>query len=272
MGVPSGTVTFLFTDIEGSTRLWDSAPDAMRAALERHDSILRSAIEGHEGYVFSTGGDGFAAAFARVGEAVAAAVEAQRGLMSEMWPEGAPLRVRMGLHTGEAAERDGDYFGSAVNRAARLMATANGGQVVCSRVDADLASGLVVFRSLGEHRLRDLAAAEQVFQVGDDVFSSAPVGRRGTHQPADDTHRASGPLHRGGKPGGPLRKRAIDHPDRRRRGGQDPPGSRCGCSGRSRLWGRVLACRPSAGVLRGRGSLSRSCGHALPRRPTPPPS
>ena len=169
-GAPSGTVTFLFTDIEGSTRLWDSAPEVMRAALERHDSILRSEIEGHEGYVFSTGGDGFAAAFARAGEAVAAAVEAQRELTAETWPGAAPLRVRMGLHTGEAAERDGDYFGTAVNRAARLMATANGGQVLCSRSTADLASGVVAFRSLGEHRLRDLAAAEQVFQVGDDVF------------------------------------------------------------------------------------------------------
>ncbi len=169
-GAPSGTVTFLFTDIEGSTRLWDSAPELMRVALERHDSILRSAIEGREGYVFSTGGDGFAAAFARAGEAVAAAVEAQRELTAATWPEGATLRVRMGLHTGEAAERDGDYFGTAVNRAARLMATAHGGQVVCSRSTRDVASGVVAVRSLGEHRLRDLAAAEQVYQVVDDVF------------------------------------------------------------------------------------------------------
>ncbi|HXW34310.1 MAG TPA: adenylate/guanylate cyclase domain-containing protein [Acidimicrobiales bacterium] len=167
---PSGTVTFLFTDIEGSTSLWETAPDAMRAALERHDSILRSAIGGHGGYIFSTGGDGFAAAFARAGEAVTTAVEAQQGLMAETWPELARLRVRMGLHSGEASERDGDYFGTTVNRAARLMATAHGGQVVCSRSTTDLAAGVVAFHSLGEHRLRDLAAAEQVFQVGDDVF------------------------------------------------------------------------------------------------------
>jgi predicted ATPase len=163
-------VTFLFTDIEGSTALWEADPDAMRVALERHDSILRSAIDGQDGYVFSTGGDGFAAAFARAGDAVTAATEAQQRLVAETWPGARVLRVRMGLHTGEATERDGDYFGTTVNRAARLMATAHGGQVVCSRSTADLAAGVGLFRSLGEHRLRDLTAAEQVFQIGDEVF------------------------------------------------------------------------------------------------------
>ena len=167
---PSGTVTFLFTDIEGSTHLWDSHPDAMRQALERHDALLRSAIDANDGYVFSTGGDGIGAAFARAGDAVAAAVDAQQALGAELWPDGAPLRVRMGLHTGETSERDGDYFGTAVNRAARLMATAHGGQVVCSRATADLAAGAADFHSLGEHRLRDLAAAEQVFQIGEGRF------------------------------------------------------------------------------------------------------
>ncbi len=167
---PSGTVTFLFTDIEGSTRLWESEPDAMRHSLERHDALLRSAIDDHGGYVFSTGGDGIGVAFTRAGDAVGAAVEAQRALGTEPWPDGAPLRVRMGLHTGETSERDGDYFGTAVNRAARLMATAHGGQVVCSRATADLASGVADFHSLGDHRLRDLAAAEQVFQIGDGRF------------------------------------------------------------------------------------------------------
>jgi class 3 adenylate cyclase len=116
VGAPSGTVTFLFTDIEGSTRLWQQDEAAMRAALERHDSILRSAIDGHGGYAFSTGGDGFGVAFARAGEAVAAAVDAQMRLAAEPWPEGAPIRVRMGLHTGEVSERDGDYFGTPVTR------------------------------------------------------------------------------------------------------------------------------------------------------------
>lgn len=170
VGAPSGTVTFLFTDIEGSTRLWQHDEEAMRAALERHDSILRSAIDGHDGYVFSTGGDGFAAAFARAGNAVSVAMEAQRDLAAEPWPSGTELRVRMGLHTGEVTERDGDYFGTAVNQAARLMALGHGGQVLCSAVTAGLAGGEVTFVDLGEHRLRDLSGAQQVFQVGPGRF------------------------------------------------------------------------------------------------------
>jgi len=163
-------VTFLFTDIEGSTRLWQSAPDAMPAALDRHDLIVRSAIEDHDGYVFSTGGDGFAAAFSRAGAAVAAALEAQRGLTAESWPQDAPIRVRMGLHTGEVTERDGDYFGTPVNQAARLMAVGHGGQVLCSQVTAGLVGEDVQLVDLGEHRLQDLSAAQRVFQVGEGRF------------------------------------------------------------------------------------------------------
>jgi class 3 adenylate cyclase len=122
VGAPSGTVTFLFTDVEGSTRLWESAPSAMGAAMARHDELVRSAVQTQGGYVFSTGGDGFGVAFARAGDAIAAAVGAQGALAGESWPAEAAIEVRMGLHTGEADERDGDYFGSAVNRAARLMA------------------------------------------------------------------------------------------------------------------------------------------------------
>jgi predicted ATPase/class 3 adenylate cyclase len=167
---PTGTVTFLFTDIEGSTRLWDSAPEAMQIALERHDVLMRSVLASHGGYVFSTGGDGYAVAFARAGDALAAAFEVRDALRAEPWPEGAAIRVRIGLHSGEASERDGDYFGTSVNRAARLMAVAHGGQVVCSQTTASLIESEVPLRSLGEHRLRDLAAAEQVYQLGDDAF------------------------------------------------------------------------------------------------------
>ena len=103
--LPTGTVTFLFTDIEGSTPLWDAFPDAMGPALARHDEIVRAAIGGAGGYVFSTGGDGFAAVFARAGPAVEAAVSAQRALAAETWAGGPELRVRMGLHTGDADER-----------------------------------------------------------------------------------------------------------------------------------------------------------------------
>ena len=122
VGAPSGTVTFLFTDVESSTRLWDERPEAMRVALARHDEILRSCIASQGGHVFATGGDGFAAAFDRAGDAVQAALAAQLDLAAETWPSGVPIRVRMGLHTGEVEERAGDYFGPAVNRAAQLQA------------------------------------------------------------------------------------------------------------------------------------------------------
>ena len=165
MGAPTGTVTFLFTDIEGSTRLWDRAAMAMRTALARHDAIVRGAIEAHGGYVFATGGDGFASVFGRAAGGLGAALDAQHRLGEEAWPDGTEILVRMGLHTGEVEERDGDYFGPAVNRAARLMAVAHGGQVVCSEVTAGLAPELPVI-DLGEHRLPDLDRPLRVFQVG----------------------------------------------------------------------------------------------------------
>jgi class 3 adenylate cyclase len=132
VSAPSGTVTFLFTDIEGSTRLWQADEAAMRAALSRHDELLREAVAGHDGVVFSSMGDGVAAVFSSASAAVAAALDAQRLLEGEVWPTATPVRVRMGLHTGEAELRDGDYFGTAVNRAARLMAIGHGGQVLVS--------------------------------------------------------------------------------------------------------------------------------------------
>jgi len=170
VAAPSGTVTFLFTDIEGSTRLWQSAPEAMPVALERHDAILRSAIDGHGGYVFFPGGDGFGAAFARADEAVTAAIEAQMVLAAEPWPEGAPVRVRMGLHSGSAEERDGNYFGTAVNETARLMAVGHGGQVLCSQATAALLGEVVELVDLGQHRLKDVSAAQRVFQIGEGRF------------------------------------------------------------------------------------------------------
>jgi predicted ATPase/class 3 adenylate cyclase len=164
VGAPSGTVTFLFTDIEGSTALWESAPDATRAALVSHDSILREAIEAHFGHVFATGGDGFAAAFARAGDALGSAAAAQAMLVAQEWPPEAQLRVRMGVHTGEATERGGDYFGPAVNRAARLMSAAHGGQVLVSAATAEVV-GIAGLVDLGEHWLRDLARPERVYQL-----------------------------------------------------------------------------------------------------------
>ena len=167
--MPSGTVTLLFTDIEASTRLWQDHPDAMRAGLARHDEIVRDAIEGLGGHVVKTTGDGFYAAFSTAHDAVDAAIAAQRSLGSEAWGATGPLRVRMGVHTGEVQHRDGDYFGTAVNRAARLMAVAHGGQLLVShateRLLGDMVGGSFELMDLGEHRLRDLAQASRVFQV-----------------------------------------------------------------------------------------------------------
>jgi class 3 adenylate cyclase len=123
---PTGTVTFLFTDIEGSTRLWQRGEEQMRAALARHDELLRSAVAEHGGTMFSSMGDGFAAAFPSAPAAVRAALAAQQFVQGEAGPAAAPLRVRMGLHTGEAELRDGDYFGTTVNRTAH-SASASGG-------------------------------------------------------------------------------------------------------------------------------------------------
>jgi predicted ATPase/class 3 adenylate cyclase len=167
--LPTGTVTFLFTDLEVSTRLWDQEPDAMRAALARHDAILRAVVGAHGGWVVKGRGDGVHAVFATADGAIGAAIDAQVALGAEAWAVSDPLRVRMGIHSGVAELRDGDYFGAAVNRAARLDAVAHGGQIVCSQATADLVrdslAGTVELVDLGEHTLRDLSRPERVFQV-----------------------------------------------------------------------------------------------------------
>lgn len=168
-GLPSGTVSFLFTEVDGSGKLWEQHPVDMRVALQRHDELLRAAIEESGGHVFSRAGDCFAAAFARVGDAVAATSRAQRSLADEGWPPSCPIRVRMGLHVGEAQERDGNYFGAAVKRAARIMAAGHGGQVLASSAVAAVAEGHDLV-DLGDHRLNDLTAGEHLFQVGGQSF------------------------------------------------------------------------------------------------------
>ena len=162
---PAGTVTFLFTDLEGSTRLWQEHRDAMTDALARHDALLRAAVEAHRGRVVKTTGDGIHAAFANASDAVAAAIDAQLALGTESWGETGDLRVRMGLHTGESSQRDGDYYGPAVNQAARLMGIAHGGQIVCSGLVAELAGDRYDLEDLGLHRLRDVESSVRVFQV-----------------------------------------------------------------------------------------------------------
>jgi predicted ATPase/class 3 adenylate cyclase len=164
--LPSGTVTFLFTDLEGSTSLWQDEPEAMRPALARHDEIVRSAIETHGGRVVKTTGDGAHAAFTTASDAIDAAVAAQLALGAEEWPVPGGLRVRMGVHTGPAELREGDYYGTAVNRAARIMSVAHGGQVVMSHAAQELVRDEAVeVLDLGEHRLKDLGQAERLFQV-----------------------------------------------------------------------------------------------------------
>ena len=132
MGVdlPSGTVTFLFTDLERSTQLWEQSPGAMPGALEQHDALLREAIEANGGYVVKYLGDGCMAVFATAGAGVSGAVAVQRAVHDASWLDTGPLRARIGLHTGEATVRDGDYFGPSVIRASRLMSVAHGGQIV----------------------------------------------------------------------------------------------------------------------------------------------
>src|SRR4051812_3973628 len=174
-GLPRGTVTFLFTDIEDSTRLWDEAPTDMADRLRAHDAIVRGTIERHGGYVFATGGDGFCAAFSTAGEAGAAAIESQEQLRDD---DAISFCVRMGLHSGEAIERDRSYFGSEVNRAARLMSLAHGGQVLVSDATEVLLRDRVTLRPLGEHRLRGLRARMAVYQaIVDGLPSDFPVLR-----------------------------------------------------------------------------------------------
>ena len=164
--LPTGTVTFLFTDLEGSTRLWQEHPEAMQPALARHDEIVRGAIESHGGFVVKTTGDGAHAAFATASDAVDAAVAAQLAIEAEAWTLPEPLRVRMGIHTGPAELRDGDYYGTAVNRAARIMSIAHGGQIVVSQASREVLGEVEVdLVDLGEHRLKDLGQRERIFQV-----------------------------------------------------------------------------------------------------------
>jgi predicted ATPase/class 3 adenylate cyclase len=169
----------MFTDVEGSTKLWENHPEVMQTALVRHDEILRGATEQHGGYVFKTVGDAFCCAFPTAPDALEAALDAQRLLRKERWAESGPLKVRMALHMGAAEERDGDYFGPPVNRVARLLSAAHGGQVLLSlptheMVRDQLPAG-VSLRDLGEHHLKDLFRPERVSQlVSPDVPSEFP--------------------------------------------------------------------------------------------------
>src|SRR6266849_950388 len=167
--LPGGTVTFLFTDIEGSTRLLKQLRDRYAKALADHQRILREAFDEHGGREIDTQGDSFFVAFPRAKDAVAAAVDAQRALADEPWPEGAELRVRMGLHTGEPTVGEERYVGLGVHRAARISAAAHGGQVLVSQTTRELLRDDplpdVSLRDLGEHHLQDLDEPERIYQL-----------------------------------------------------------------------------------------------------------
>lgn len=166
---PQGTISFLFTDIVGSSRLWEKFPQLMGAALARHDELIRNAAESNGGHVFKTVGDAFCVAFDAPQHAIMAAVTAQRALIVEDWSAIGELHVRMGIHTGVAEFRGGDYFGGTLNRAARIEAAAHGGQILLSQVTVDLLEDAhfasATFKSLGNHRLRNLDRPEHLFQA-----------------------------------------------------------------------------------------------------------
>ncbi|MDR3690759.1 MAG: tetratricopeptide repeat protein [Fimbriimonas sp.] len=172
----SADLTFMFTDIEGSTRLWDNHPDHMRSALARHDTIMRETIEEVGGQVFKTVGDQFCAVFPDVRSAIQGGLTAQIRLTEENWqtkgPSGTvtePIRVRMAIHTGEAECREGEYSGPAIRRVAEVMALGHGGQTLLTLPTVDAVGEgrprFVEFRDLGEHRLKDLQRPERIFQI-----------------------------------------------------------------------------------------------------------
>jgi predicted ATPase/class 3 adenylate cyclase len=188
--LPSGTVTFLFTDIEGSTALWQMHPQAMRAALARHDAILRAAVEARAGVIFKTVGDSISAAFASAPDALAAALDAQCALLAEDWGTIGAVRVRMALHTGTAEVHDGDYLDLPLSRVARLLHAGHGGQVLLSRATQELVRDELPpdlqVRDLGEHRLKDFTHPEHIFQlVAPDLPLEFPPLRTLASHPTD---------------------------------------------------------------------------------------
>jgi predicted ATPase/class 3 adenylate cyclase len=165
----SGTLAFLFTDIEGSTALWESNAESMRAALARHDRALRAAMLAHGGHVFRSRGDSYCATFAAASQAIAAALAAQRAVNAEDFSDVGGVRVRMAVHAGAAESRDNDYYGSAVNRVARLLSIAHGGQVLLSRAALELGREELpcgaTTMDLGQYMLRGLTLPETVYQL-----------------------------------------------------------------------------------------------------------
>ena len=193
--LPSGAVTFLFTDIERSTRLVKQLRGRYPAVLADHQRLLRAAFAAHGGYEVDTQGDSFFIAFASAREALLAAVEGQRALLSHPWPEGVEINIRMGLHTGQAVATDGRYTGLAVHRAARIGAAGHGGQILVSQATQTLLEDeeedLHVFlRDLGEQRLKDLDRPVRLYQAAADGLPTSFPPVRGAVEPAQATDAA----------------------------------------------------------------------------------
>src|SRR5438105_2696417 len=163
--LPSGTVTFVFTDIEGSTALLKRLGDRYAGVLDEHRRLLRAAFEAAGGREVDTEGDAFFVAFPRAADAVTAAAAAQRSLAEQPWPDGTALRVRMGIHTGEPTLAGDRYVGLDVHRGARICAAGHGGQVVVSQTTRDLVAEDVRLEDLGEHRLKDLTEPQHLYQL-----------------------------------------------------------------------------------------------------------
>ena len=183
MDLPTGTVSFLFTDVEGSTRLLDSLGAGYDTLLETHRDILRSSVEDHAGVVFGIEGDAVSAVFASAGDAVAAAGDAQRRLTAHPWPEHGRVRVRMAVHTGDARRSGDGYFGMSLHVTARVCSAGHGGQVLLTGATRALVPGCEV-RDLGDHRLKDLTDAVHIWQLlGDGLAESFPALRTLTAMP-----------------------------------------------------------------------------------------
>ena len=195
-GWPTGTVTFLFTDVEGSTALWAQDSGAMASSLEMHDRVVRSSVEAHGGFVFTTAGDSFAVAFGRASDAVQAARDAQHGLAAARWP-GPALKVRMGLHLGETEERGGDYFGPVVNTAARVEAAGHGGQVLMSELVKAAAEINDDVLDLGVHQLARCSRSRPVVPARRRRVPGVAGGRPSVVQSAGTPDPAAGPRDRG---------------------------------------------------------------------------
>jgi class 3 adenylate cyclase len=245
--LPTGTVTFLFTDIEGSANLAQNYPNEIKMLLERHHSILRQSIEAHYGYVFQIIGDAFCAAFATASDAVCAALAAQRLLQHEPW-DPAPIAVRMGVHTGTAQlgdmdDRSGGYRGYLTLAAVqRVMSCAHGGQVLLSGASAGLLRGQLPegarLLDMGEYRLKGLVSPERLWQL---VASDLRTEFQQPPGATDSIYRTRGGIRRDCETPD-LRKRALADPYRARWNREDPHGAAGSRRVDRALWGRRLLC------------------------------